>query len=127
MPEILSKLGSSDIIGLKNSLTKINRIGRYLSFSEVLRARLEQEAGVKFSAHAMNMLNERGITLEKEELGRLSGAVTKADEKCVNDSLILINDMAFIVSIKNRTVVTAMSGDSIKDNVFTNIDSTVIA
>ena len=127
MPEILSKLGSSDIIGLKNSLTKINRIGRDLSFSEVLRARLEQEAGVKFSAHAMNRLNERGITLENEELGRLSGAVMKADEKNVNDSLILINDMAFIVSIKNRTVVTAMTGDSIKDNVFTNIDSTVIA
>ena len=127
MPEILSKLGSSDIIGLKNSLTKINRIGRDLSFSEVLRTRLEQEAGVKFSAHAMNRLNERGITLENEELGRLSGAVMKADEKNVNDSLIFINDMAFIVSIKNRTVVTAMTGDSIKDNVFTNIDSTVIA
>ena len=127
MPEILSKLGSSDIIGLKNSLTKINRIGRDLSFSEVLRARLEQKAGVKFSAHAMNMLNERGINLEKEEISRLSGAVTQADEKSVNDSLILINDMAFIVSIKNRTVVTAMTGDSIKDNVFTNIDSTVIA
>ena len=82
---------------------------------------------MKFSAHAMDRLNERGITLEKEELGRLSGAVTKAEEKSVNDSLILINDMAFIVSIKNRTVVTAMTGDSIKDNVFTNIDSTVIA
>jgi len=127
MPEILSRIVSADAAGLKKGPTKINRIGRDLSFSEVLRARLEQEAGVKFSAHALERLNERGIVLEREELSRLSGAVTQAEEKGVNDSLILINDKAFIVSIKNQTVVTAMTGESIKDNVFTNIDSTVIA
>lgn len=127
MAEILSRLGSSKVFGLENSLTKVNRIGRDLSFSEVLRARLEQEAGVKFSAHAMDRLNERGIILEQDELSRLSGAVSKAKEKGVNDSLILINDKAFIVSIKNQTVVTAMAGDSTRNKVFTNIDSTLIA
>lgn len=127
MAEILSRLGSSKVFGLENSLTKVNRIGRDLSFSEVLRARLEQEAGVKFSAHAMDRLNERGIILEQDELSRLSGAISKAEEKGVNDSLILINDKAFIVSIKNQTVVTAMAGDSTRNKVFTNIDSTLIA
>lgn len=127
MAEILTRLGSSKVFGLENNLTKVNRIGRDLSFSEVLRARLEQEAGVKFSAHAMDRLNERGIILEQDELSRLSGAVSKAEEKGVNDSLILINDKAFIVSIKNQTVVTVMAGDSTRNNVFTNIDSTLIA
>ena len=127
MPGILSRIGSTNAAGLKKDPIKINRIGRDLSFSDVLKAHLEQEAGVKFSTHALKRLNERGIILESEELSRLSGAVTQAEEKGVNDSLILINDKAFIVSIKNQTVVTAMTGESIKDNVFTNIDSTVIA
>ena len=127
MAELLSRLGSSKVFGLEKGLTKVNRIVRDLSFSEVLKARLEQEAGIKFSAHAMDRLNERGITLEQDELSRLSGAISKAGEKGANDSLILINDKAFIVSIKNQTVVTAMAGDSIRNNVFTNIDSTLIA
>ena len=127
MNDILSRLGGIEGIGIKSGLTKITRAGRDLSFSEVLKTRLEQQAGVKFSAHAMDRLNERGITLDNTELQRLSDAVVRAEEKGVNDSLILINDKAFIVSIKNQTVVTAMAGDSLKNNVFTNIDSTLIA
>jgi len=127
MPEMLSKLGCVGTSGLNNGLTKIKHVGRDLSFSDVLKARLEHEAGVKFSAHAMDRLNERGITLEREELARLSGAVSKAEEKGVNESLILIDDKAFIVSIANQTLITAMTGESIKSNVFTHIDSAVIA
>jgi len=127
MAEMLSRLGYPGVFGLKNDLTKVNRIGSDLSFSEVLKAHLEQEMGVKFSAHAMDRLNERGITLQQDELSRLSKAVSKAGEKGVNNSLILIDDMAFIVSIKNQIVITAMAGDSARNNVFTNIDSTLIA
>ncbi len=127
MAEILSRLGDVKGAGINNGLTKITRLGRGASFSEVLKARLEQQAGVKFSSHAMDRLNGREITLEHNELQRLSEAVSRAEEKGVNDSLILINDKAFIVSIRNRTVITAMDGDSIKNNVFTNIDSTLIA
>ena len=127
MAELLSRLGSSKVFGLEKGLTKVNRIVRDLSFSEVLKARLEQEAGVKFSAHAMDRLNERNIVLDNETLGRLSGAVSRAEEKGMKDSLIIVDDRAFIVSIQNRTVVTAMTGDSIRDNIFTNIDSTILA
>ncbi len=127
MAEILSRLGGVEGAGIKNGLTKITRFGRDASFSEVLKARLEHQAGLKFSAHAMDRLNERGINLEHNELQRLSDAVLRAEEKGGNDSLILINDKAFIVSIKNRTVITALAGESIKNNVFTNIDSTLIA
>jgi len=108
-------------------MTRIIRSSRDLSFADVLRVRLEHEAGLTFSAHAVDRMNDRGITLGSSEITRLSQAVTKAKEKGAVDSLILLNDMAFIVSIKNQTVVTAISGDSMKDNVFTNIDSAVVA
>ena len=127
MAEMISKLGQIQKTVNPDNLTKINRIGRDLTFSDVLKSRLEKEAGIKFSAHAVERLRERGITLKKDELDRLSGAFLRAEKKGVSDSLILINNMAFIVSIKNQTVITAMTDDSIKDNVFTNIDSTVVA
>ena len=127
MAEILANIGHIQKAASPKNLTKINRTPGELSFSEVLKSRLERETGIKFSAHAMERLRERGITLKKDETERLNGAISRAGEKGVSDSLILINNMAFIVSIKNQTVVTAMTGDSMKDNVFTNIDSTVIA
>ena len=127
MAEILTNIGHiQETVNLKNPV-KINRTASELSFSEVLKSRLERETGIKFSAHAMERLRERGITLNKDETDRLNGAVSRAGGKGVSDSLILIDNMAFIVSIQNQTVVTAMTGENIKDNVFTNIDSTVIA
>ncbi|MBT4483188.1 MAG: flagellar biosynthesis protein [Candidatus Latescibacteria bacterium] len=127
MAEILANIGHIQKAASPETLTKINRTTKDLSFSEVLKSRLEREAGVKFSSHAMERLRERGIILNKDETDRLNGAISLAGEKGVSDSLILINSMAFIVSIKNQTVVTAITGDNMKDNVFTNIDSTVIA
>ena len=127
MSEILTGLGNTHSIDVPNSLRKINRVGGDMSFLDVLKARLEKESGIKFSAHAMERLRERGVTLERNALDRLSGAVARAEEKGASDSLILIDNIALIVSVKNQTVVTAMIGDSIKDNVFTNIDSTVLA
>lgn len=126
MADMIFGLGQIRETGAPNGLTKINRIGRDLTFSEVLKSRLEQATGIKFSAHTVERLRERGIILDSGKLERLSGAVSRAEEKGASDSLVFIDDMAFIVSIKNRTVITAMTGESIKDNVFTNIDSTVI-
>ncbi|MFC1692524.1 TIGR02530 family flagellar biosynthesis protein [Candidatus Latescibacterota bacterium] len=127
MAEILSGLNKVQGAGVPNGLTRINRFGGAPSFLDVLKVRLEKEAGVKFSAHAIERLRDREITLETGVINRLSNAVSRAGEKGASDSLILIDEMAFIVSIKNQTVVTAMAGEGIKDNVFTNIDSTVIA
>lgn len=127
MTDMLSRLGHIRESFVPNGLTKIDRIGHGLTFSEILRSRLEQESGIKFSAHTVERLRERGITLSGDELERLSGAVNRAEEKGAIDSLVCVDNMAFIVSIKNRTVVTAMTGESVKDHVFTNIDSTVIA
>jgi flagellar operon protein len=82
--------------------------------------------GVKFSNHAVDRMRARGITFSPEDISRLSEAVSKAAAKGSKDSLILMNDAALIVSVKNNTVVTVMDKTALKENVFTNIDSTVV-
>jgi flagellar operon protein len=93
-------------------------------FEKVLQEKLKE---LKFSKHAQDRLESRQITLNEADMSHLQRAVDRADEKGAKDSLVLLRDMAFIVSIKNRTVVTAMEGSRLRDNVFTNIDSAVIA
>ncbi|HWR05341.1 TIGR02530 family flagellar biosynthesis protein [Sporomusa sp.] len=101
-----------------------NKITAGPSFNQIL----EQEiAGVKFSQHALQRLNSRKIQLDSSQLSKLNQAVDKAAQKGAKESLILMSDnLAFVVSVKNKTVITAIDGASIKDNVFTNIDSAVI-
>ena len=89
---------------------------------------LEKELNVvKFSRHAQERLNERNITLNQADMSNLHNAIAMAEKKGSQDSLVLLRDMAFIVSVKNKTVVTAMQGETMKENVFTNLDSAVIA
>ena len=89
---------------------------------------LSQELGaVKISQHAAQRMQSRNINLSQTQLSQLKNAVDKAAQKGARESLILMNnDLAFVVSVTNRTVITAMDGSSIRDNVFTNIDSAVI-
>ncbi len=122
--DIAQRIGT---IAAGNGLTRVVRPGNDLSFTDVLRSRLEKESGVTFSMHAMERLNSRGITLGADELNRLSTAMTKAGEKGASDSLVLLGNLAFVVSVENSTVVTAMTGEDMKDHVFTNIDSAVVA
>ncbi len=93
-------------------------------FDRVLRERL---SGLKFSAHAEERLKRRNIALAPGELERLKGAVDRAAAKGCCDSLVLMDDKAFVVSVKNRTVITAVDGQSVKEGVFTNIDSAVVS
>ena len=81
---------------------------------------------IKFSRHALQRLQTRNITLTAGEVHRLQDAVERAASKGARDSLVLLDELAFVVSIKNRTVITAMDGESMKEHVFTNIDSAVI-
>lgn len=91
------------------------------TFEEMLQNRL-----LHFSNHAVKRLEQRGIRLEPEQLHKIESAIDNAAAKGAKDSLILMKDMALIVNVHNRTVVTAMDGSSMKDNVFTQIDSAVI-
>ncbi len=81
---------------------------------------------LKLSNHAAKRLEQRGIELKTEQMKQIGSALDKAAAKGAKESLILMQDMAFIVNVKNRTVVTAMDSASMKDNVFTQIDSAVI-
>lgn len=91
------------------------------SFQEVF-----QEKIIRFSHHAEQRLQQRGIVIKPEQIAKIESAINKAAEKGSKDSLILMQDMALIVNVKNRLVVTAMDGSSMKDNVFTQIDSAVV-
>lgn len=79
---------------------------------------------MKWSAHAQQRLEARGIRLDDHQIARLDEAVGRAQAKAASRSLVLLDDLAFIVSIPSRTVMTAM--DEPRDGVFTNIDSAVI-
>lgn len=82
--------------------------------------------GVKFSNHAIERMQSRGISYSPQDVSRLNDAIAKAAAKGSKDSLILMNDSALIVSVKNKTVVTVMDKNALKENVFTNIDSTIV-
>jgi flagellar operon protein len=101
------------------------------SFGDVLKqAQQTQQAqpgGLKFSAHAQTRIQSRQINLGATDMQRLDGAVQKAAGKGARESLVLLDQTAFVVSVPNRTVITVVDKDSLKQNVFTNIDSVVIA
>lgn len=83
-------------------------------------------APLKFSAHALARLQSRNITLTPDDVARMNAMADKAAAKGAKQSLFLMKDVAMVVSIKNRTVITAVDHDSMKENVFTNIDSAAI-
>ena len=94
-----------------------------VSFQEVLNAKVEQK--VKFSKHANQRLENRNIELSEDQLERLNQGVGQARTKQIQESLVMMDNLAFIVNVKNNTVVTAMEqGES--GQVFTNIDGAVI-
>lgn len=101
-----------------------------LSFSEILQKKAEktEENGqlLRFSKHAANRLNDRNITLSDSQIERLSDGTRKADEKGIQESLVIVDELAFIVNIPNKTVITAMDQNETNENVFTNIDGAVI-
>lgn len=98
------------------------------TFHDVLTERLTKRSqpGVKFSAHAGERLRRAGVHVDAEFEARLQAAVDKAAAKGARSSLVLLDDMALVVSVQNRTVITAVESSRMKDNVFTNIDSAVI-
>lgn len=96
------------------------------SFNELLRERMATGAQIEFSKHAAQRAQQRGIPLSAEHMQRLHEGVKIAEEKGLTDTLILVDSSAFIVNVKNNTVITAVDGASLKGNVFTNIDGTVI-
>jgi flagellar operon protein len=108
--------------------SRIDRPGNMLaperSFETLFRKEL---AAVRFSKHASDRIAERNMQIDGADLEKIDRAISRAEEKGSQDSLIFLRDMAFIVNVPNRTVVTAIESGRLQENVFTNIDSAVIA
>lgn len=98
-----------------------------MSFEDILKQRAEltnQASDVRFSKHANQRLESRNITLSQEQMDRLNQGVSRARDKSINESLVMMDNLAFIVNVKNNTVVTALEQN--EDSIFTNIDGAVI-
>ena len=99
-----------------------------LSFEEILKQKqdVSESLELKFSKHASMRLENRKINLSKEQSERLESGVQKASEKGIRESLVIVDSLAFIVNVPNKTVVTAMDRTESDDNIYTNIDGAVI-
>lgn len=95
-------------------------------FDQTIDRLNEVKPSLKLSAHAAQRLKDRNIKMDQAMMAKVSDAVDKADAKGLNDALVLTGDSALIVSVKNRTIITALDRNQMAGNVFTNIDGAVI-
>ncbi len=93
------------------------------NFAEILQNKLDGD--VKISKHAQLRMETRNVSLDEAQRRKLSEAVDRAGAKGIRDTLVVMDRMAFIVNVRNRTVITALNGGEMKENVFTNIDGAV--
>jgi flagellar operon protein len=125
-PQEIKKSGGEEGASFKEALgdaLKPNEVK-----APVIEPKLTQAGAtqLKFSNHAIERMQSRGISYSPDEMTRLGEAVKKAAAKGSKDTLVLMDSSALIVSVKNNTVVTVMDKNALKENVFTNIDSTIV-
>jgi flagellar operon protein len=97
------------------------------SFASVLDEQTAATQPPHFSRHALDRLSQRGISLDRQTVGRLSSGIDRAATKGSRDSVVFVDNTAFVVSVANNTVITAVDSAHMREQVFTNIDSAVIA
>ena len=96
------------------------------SFEELLNRQINRQRPLTFSKHAQSRTEQRGIELTQAELQKLDAAVAKAGEKGLNDTLVYMNNTAFIVNVPQKVVVTVVEKAEADSQVFTNIDGAII-
>lgn len=117
-PAFVQAAGSSTAMPVRDGS------GKDASFGEILKAHMNDS--LNFSKHASRRLEERGIAVDSQLLGRLEHAVEEARRKGARDVAVIGSQGVFIVNVPNNVVVTTMTQDDMKDRVFTNIDSAVL-
>lgn len=121
---MMNKVGQSSRIN--TNISNVNaRLNANLDFNRVLEE-VQSRKDLKISAHAMDRLRERNINLSDSDMNNLKTAVESIRSKGGREALILYNNVAYITSIRNNIIITAVDSSSLKENVFTNIDSAVI-
>lgn len=117
----------AQVEGQKRPVAPTEGAAHQNSFETVLRTQVGYGPSLRFSAHAQQRIQGGGMSLDGESLARLERAVNAAGQKGARDALVLMDDLALLVSINNRTVITAVDQARQKTGVFTNIDSVVMA
>ncbi len=114
-------------IGVKNTRketpSNVNHQGQ--SFKQILDAQQKRSEPLKFSKHAVMRLKQKDIQLTKAQMTKLTEGIEQADQKGINESLVLMDDVALVVNVKNKTIVTAMDKTN-SAQIFTNIDGAVL-
>lgn len=111
---------------LKTKSTTKNNLPQGNSFNSILQQQLQSKESLKFSKHANMRLNSRDIQLTDDQISRLENGVSKAEAKGIKESLVLMDNVALVVNIENKTVVTALDHSETREHVFTNIDGAVV-
>ncbi len=97
------------------------------SFADVLADSTTAAKAPAFSKHALDRLSRRGVQMDSQTLGRLSSGIQRAADKGARNSVVFVDGTAFVTSVQNNTVITAVTPEAMSSHVFTNIDSAVIA
>lgn len=108
----------------KSNLTNSQNVNQK-TFEEVFQ-NVQSNDDVKFSKHAKERIESRNIEIKIDDMEKINSAVDKAKSKGVNTALILMRDTAFIANTKSKTIITTVTKEQLKENVFTNIDGAVI-
>jgi len=111
--------------GLPQGRSQTSTGGR--GFDALLQQKIDQPQQVRLSRHASERLQQRGLALDQSQTQRLDQAVARVASKGSRDSLVMLDDLAMVVSVKNQTVITVADRSQLQDNVFTKIDSAVFA
>lgn len=96
------------------------------NFNEILQKTVNQKGELKFSKHATERLDQRNIKLTSQDLEKLNAAIETASKKGIKETLILMENKAFIANVKNRIIITAAIEEQLRDSAFTNIDGAII-
>jgi flagellar operon protein len=96
------------------------------SFREMLGQAVQSQTRLTLSKHAMHRAEQRGIPLSDADMDRMNSAIDKARDKGVTDTLVFMNNAAFIVNVPSKVVVTVVDGNEAQENIFTNINGAVI-
>ena len=103
--------------------TKVTSV-KETSFKETLSGIQKQD--IKFSKHAQMRMDKRNLKLDSKDMEKLEEAIKNSEKKGIKETLIIMKDQAFIANVANKTIITAVANDGLKENIFTNIDGAVI-
>jgi flagellar operon protein len=125
-PQEIKKSDGEGGVSFKETLNDALKTQNPAEARNLTATKATEAPQLKFSNHAIERMQSRGISYSPQDLTRLGEAVQKAAAKGSKDTLVLMDQSALIVSVKNNTVVTVMDKNALKENVFTNIDSTIV-